>query len=102
MNLLFNCCIINARLFYSPDWIKKKSKENCQKYKKLNHLQINIIATKYPSKTNGWKTIEKNNPKTARNILYIKEKYPAYISKYCLLMIPNTENKGWHYLSVRK
>ena len=28
----------------------------------------------YPSKTDDWKTFEKNNPITALNILYIKEK----------------------------
>ena len=45
-------------------------------------------------------------------ILYAKEKeiYPAYISKinlHCerkiiLLMIPNEEKVGWHYLAARK
>ena len=36
----------------------------------------------YPSKTDDWKTFEKNNPTIALNILYIKEKEvcPAYIS----------------------
>ena len=28
----------------------------------------------YPSKADDWKTFEKNNPITALNILYIKEK----------------------------
>ena len=48
------------------------------------------------------------------NILYIQEKekgiYPAYISKHnsthekqtILLMIPNQEKEGWHYLAVKK
>ena len=53
----------------------------------------------YPSKIDDWKTIEKNNPTVALNILYIKEKEicQAYISKInsncekqiILLMIPN-------------
>ena len=48
----------------------------------------------------------------ALNILYIKEKEvcPAYISKInlnwkkqiILLMIPNEEKEGWHYLAVKK
>ena len=57
----------------------------------------------YPSKTDDWKTFEKNYPAIALNILYIKEKEmcPAYISKInsncekqiILLMIPNEEKK---------
>ena len=36
----------------------------------------------YPSKIDDWKTFEKNNPTTAVNILYTKEKgiSPPYIS----------------------
>ena len=55
----------------------------------------------YPSKIDDWKTFQKNNPRTALNILYIKEKeiWPVYISKInsncekqiILLMIPNEE-----------
>ena len=55
---------------------------------------------------------EKNNPKIALNILYIKEKeiYPAFISKHnstrekqiTLLLIPNQEKERWHYLGVKK
>ena len=65
----------------------------------------------YPSKIDDWKTFEKNNPTIAFNILYVKEKEicPAYISKInsncekqlILLMIPNEEKEGWHYLSVK-
>ena len=54
---------------------------------------------------------EKNNPTIALNILYVKEKeiLPAYVSKHnstrekqiILLMSPN-EEKGWHYLAVKK
>ena len=56
----------------------------------------------YPPKIDDWKTIEKNNPTTDINILYIKQKEicPAYIQKInsnyekqiILLMIPNKEN----------
>ena len=61
-----------------------------------------------------WKTFQKNNLTIALNILYIKEKekeiYPAYISRHnstrekqiILLMIPNEEKEGWHYLAVKK
>ena len=48
----------------------------------------------------------------ALNILYIKEKEicPAYISKVnsncekqiIILMIPNEEQEGWHYLSCSR
>ena len=65
-----------------------------------------------PSKTNNWKAIEKNNLTTALSILYTKEKEicPAYISKInsnsekqtILLMIPNEEKEGWHYLAIKK
>ena len=54
---------------------------------------------------------KENDPKTALNIPYIKEKeiYPACISKINLnskkqivsLMIPNVEKEGWHYLAVK-
>ena len=59
-----------------------------------------------------WKTLEKNNPTTALNILYIKEKEIclAYISKInsnwgkqiILLMIPNEQKEGLHYLAIKK
>ena len=65
----------------------------------------------YPSKLDDWKTFEKNNPTTAFNILYIKEKEicPAYIShinsncekQIILLMIPNEEKEGSGYLAVK-
>ena len=65
----------------------------------------------YPSKIDDWKTFEKNNPTISLNILYIKEKEicPAYISKInsncekqiILLMIPNKEKEGWHYLVIK-
>ena len=63
-------------------------------------------------KIDDWKTLEKNNPTIALNILYIREKEIclAYISKInsncekliILLMIPNEEEEGWHYLAVKK
>ena len=52
----------------------------------------------------------KNNPKIALNILYTKEKEicPVYTlkvisiyEKKILLMIPNKEREGWHYLAVK-
>ena len=66
----------------------------------------------YPSKLNDWKRLEKNNLTIALNNFYTKEKeiLPAYISKHnltrekqiILLMIPNEEKEGWHYLAVKK
>ena len=63
------------------------------------------------SQVDNWKLFEKNNSTIALNILYIKkkEKSPAYISKMnlncekqiILLMIPNKEKEGWHYLVVK-
>ena len=62
------------------------------------------------SKIDDWKTFEKNNPTIALNVLYVKEKeiYSSYISKHnstrekqiILLMIPNKEKGGWHYLAL--
>ena len=59
-----------------------------------------------------WKMFEKNNPTVPLNILYNKEKElcPVYISKInsvcekqiILLMIPNEEKEGWHYLAVKE
>ena len=95
----------------SPDWIKKKKArinpknkdDECFQYAvtvALNYGKIelhpervsnikpfinkyNLRGTKYPSKINDWKTLEKNNPTIALNILYIKAKEicPSYISK---------------------
>ena len=58
-----------------------------------------------------WKTFEKNNPAIALNVSCIKEMEicPAYISKInsncenqiILLMTPNEEREGWHYLGVK-
>ena len=53
---------------------------------------------------------KRNNPTTALNILYIKEKeiWPGYISKnqivknIILLMISNEEKESWHYRAVKK
>ena len=67
---------------------------------------------KLSTKIDDWKTLEKNNPTTALNILYMKEKEIclAYISKInsnwekqiILLMIPNEQKEGLHYLAVKK
>ena len=74
--------------------------------------KYNWKGINYPSKIDDWTTFEKNNLTIALNILYIKEKeiLPAYISKHnstsekqiILLMIPNEEKEGWHYLAVKK
>ena len=74
--------------------------------------KYNLEGINYPSKIDDWKTFEKNNPTIALNILYTKEKevYPVYISKInsncekqiILLMIPNEEKEGWHYLAVKR
>ena len=68
-------------------------------------------GTNYPSKLSDWTTFKKNDPEIALNILYTKEKeiFPAYISiqnlirekQIILLMIPNEEKSGWHYLAVK-
>ena len=74
--------------------------------------KYNWRGINYPSKIDNWKSFEKKNPTTALNILYIKEKEicPVYISKInlssekqiILLMIPNKEKEGWHYLAKIK
>ena len=74
--------------------------------------KYNWEGINYPSKLDDWKRFEKNNSAIALNILYIKEKeiLPAYISKHdstrekqiILLMIPNEDKEGWHYLAVKK
>ena len=66
----------------------------------------------YSSKIGDLETFERDSPTVAFNILCIKEKEirPTYISKHnlthekqiILLMIPNEEKEGWHYLAVRK
>ena len=74
--------------------------------------KCNREGINYPSKIDDWKTFEKNNPTIALNILYTKEKeiHPAYILKrnstrektMILLMIPNEEKEGWHYVAVKR
>ena len=74
--------------------------------------KYNWNGIKYPLKINDWKMFEKNDLTITLNILHIKEKeiYPADISKHnsirekqiILLMIPNEEKEGWHYLAVKK
>ena len=74
--------------------------------------KYNWKGINYPSKTDDWKTFGKNNPVTALDTLYIKEKeiWPAYTSiinlncekQIILLMIPNKGREGWHYFAVKK
>ena len=63
------------------------------------------------SKRDDWETFEKYNQIIASNILYIKEReacltYIWKINSNCkkkvILMIPNVEKEGWHYLAVKK
>ena len=73
--------------------------------------KYNWEGINYPSKIDDWKTFEKNNPTIPLNILYTAEKEtcPAYISKInsncekqiILLMIPNKQKEGWHYIAVK-
>ena len=64
----------------------KKSKETQKRMSKIKPFinKYNWNGIKYPSKIDGWKTFEKNNPTIAANVLYIEEKEmcPAYISKH--------------------
>ena len=74
--------------------------------------KYNWKGINYLSKIDVWKTFEKNNPTIALNDLYIKEKkiFPGYISKHnsacekqmILLMNPNQEEEGWHYIAVKR
>ena len=104
------CCqhAVTVALYYGkielhPERVPNiKSFVNKHKWKVINYL----------SKRDDWKTIEKNSLTIALNIWYIKEKEicQAYISRInsncekqiILLMIPNEEKKGWHYLAVKK
>ena len=74
--------------------------------KKYNWKGIN-----YPSKIDDWKTFEKNNLTIAFKSLYIEKGiHPGYISKHnltrekqkILLIIPNEEKEGSHFLAVKK
>ena len=63
---------------------------------KVSNIKPLINAWKginYPHKVDVWKTFEKNNPKSALNVLYIKGKEicPAHISK---INNSNCENKN--------
>ena len=122
-----------------PDWIKKKKEKINQKNKDykcfqyavtvaLDYEEIKWNSERVPNiksftnkckqriginykKKDDWKTLEKNNPRIALNILYFKEQKtcPAYIPKISsnckkqivLLVIPYNEKQGWHYLAVK-
>ena len=74
--------------------------------------KYNWKGINYPSKIDDLKTFQENNPTIALNILYVKGKeiLPVYISihnstrekQIILLMIPNEEKEGWHYVTVKK
>ena len=94
----------------NPEEIKQNSERVSNIKPFIN--ECNCKGINYPSKIDDWKTFEKNNPTIALNILYINEKeiFPVYVSKHnstgekhiILLMIPNEEKEGWHYLAVKK
>ena len=74
--------------------------------------KYNCKEMNYLSKIDDRKSFEKNNSSFALHILYTKEKEicPDYISKInsnsakqiILLMIPNKEKEGLHYLLLKK
>ena len=76
--------------------------------------EYNWKDIKFPSNLKDWKKFEQNNNNTiALNILFVphsaKLVRPAYISKYnhkrsnqvILLMITDSDNNNWHYLTVK-
>ena len=124
----------------SPHWIKKEKSNNKSKntddkcfqyaaFVALNYEEIESHSERfsnikpffkkyhqkginYPTKIDGWKKFETNNPIISLNILHVKEKEmcPAYISKtnsncehqIILLMIPGKEKEGWYHLAGKK
>ena len=73
---------------------------------KYNWRGLNYLST-----IDDWKTVEKNNPTIALNVLYTKKKYVQLIfqnitqpvKNIILLMIPNKEKEGqWYYVAVKK
>ena len=67
----------------------------------------NLKGINHPPGKDDRKSLEKNNPTTAINILYVKngKTYPVYVSKHnsmcekqALLIISNRE--GWNYLAI--
>ena len=90
---------VTAALNYGE--IESNPKRVLKKWKGIN----------YPSKIDDWKMLEKNKPAIALKTLYINEKEicPVYISKIdsnCekqinLIIFPNEEKEGWHYLAVK-
>ena len=70
--------------------------------------KYNWKGINYPSEVDDWERFDKNN----LTIFLINKKkkiLPAYISKHnlpgesqiILLMIPNKEKVGWHYVAVK-
>ena len=91
----------------------QKVKKDPQKLLKIKPFinQYNWKEIDFPSERRGWKKFELNNKSISLNILFVPYKTEnirlAYKSKYkfkrenqvILLMI--TDNKKWHYLSVK-
>ena len=86
-------------------------KWNLERVSNIKTLINKWNGIKYPSKLDDWKTFWKNNSAIPLNVLYINEMAicPSYISKInsncenqkILLIIPNEEKEGWHYLAVK-
>ena len=91
----------------------QKVKKDPQKLLKIKPFinQYNWKEIDFPSERRGWKKFELNNKSISLNILFVPYNTEnirlAYKSKYkfkrenqvILLMI--TDNKKWHYLSVK-
>ena len=103
MMFLVSC---NACINLCRNYVESERVSNIKSFiNKYNQKGID-----YSSKIDVQKTFEKNNPTTALNNLYIKEKdiCPVYISKInsncvkqiILLIIPNKER--WNYFAVKQ
>ena len=84
-------------------WRIGKHSERITKIKPFIN-KYNWEGINFPSEKCDWKKFEKNNLKTALNVLMLKqEKYILPISnredQVILLMILNRE--GWHYLALK-
>ena len=87
--------VVTVALNYGDIKSHPERVSNIKKFiNKYNWKELN-----YPSKTDDWKTFEKNNPTFAVNIFYIKEK--EHEKQIIFLMLSNKEKEGWHYFAVK-
>ena len=87
--------VVTVALNYGDIESHPERVSNIKKFiNKYNWKELN-----YPSKTDDWKTFEKNNPTFAVNIFYIKEK--EHEKQIIFLMLSNKEKEGWHYFAVK-